>query len=77
MLEENCSINIPSILSKLEIEIMKDKREMMMLVNTGVIDLDTGESILKAKYLNMLIKNENANKELCDKFINVLFDTIS
>lgn len=66
--------DISSIIEKLEKEIKKDKKEMYQFINKGVVDRESVDAILKAKYVDMLQINKIDNRKLCEEFIQSLID---
>lgn len=49
-----------------------EKDNMQESVSAGLITKEERIEIIKAQYLGMLLRNKNANKQVCESFVDKL-----
>ncbi len=53
-------------------KMQSEKDNMQESVSAGLITKEERIEIIKAQYLGMLLRNKNANKQVCESFVDKL-----
>ncbi|WP_279145581.1 MULTISPECIES: hypothetical protein [Clostridium] len=63
---------IKNIIRKMKKKMQSEKDNMQESVSAGLITKEERIEIIKAQYLGMLLRNKNANKQVCESFVDKL-----